>query len=280
MLRFATALVLLVALVVFTAPREAHTFSGGAPANRSGAPGESTCATSNCHGSFELNSGTGSVAIAAPEGFAPGDAVEFSVSVDNTTPPAGDLVNGFQVSVKDDAGDDVGSFEIVNPIMTRFASGSDAHVTHTTTGSTMDEWQVRWIAPDPAPASVTIYAAGNAANGNRNSSGDFIYTTSVQLVNFIVSIEDDAPNLVQLDALWPNPTADRATLAFTLARSQEVVVHVVDGLGRQVAEVERSVFGAGSQTVDLDATHLAPGLYFAAVTTAEGRRVLPITVAR
>lgn len=278
--RLAIALSLLVVLIFFTAPREALTFSSGAPANRSGAPGENTCATAGCHSSFDLNSGTGSVSIDAPETYLPGEAVDLLVAVDNTTPPVGESVNGFQVSVKDDTGEDVGSFEIVDPLLTRFASGSDAHVTHTGTGSMQAEWEVRWIAPDPAPTSVTVYAAGNAANGDRGSGGDFIYTTSVSLTLSGVANEDDLPDAVALDAVWPNPIADRATFAFTLADAADVVVSVVDGLGREVVEAHRGWLGAGAQTIDLDASRLAAGVYFATVATPEGRRVLPITVAR
>ncbi|MEL6770965.1 MAG: choice-of-anchor V domain-containing protein [Bacteroidota bacterium] len=281
MLRLATALVL-VALVVFTMPDEAATFSSGAPANRSGAPGESTCATAGCHSSFGLNSGTGSVTIDAPDGFVPGEALTFTVSVDNTTPATPQRRNGFQTSVKDDAGNDVGTLELVDPSVTRF-SGTD-HVTHTSSGTSVSSWQVRWIAPAESPGQVTIYAAGNAANGNGASSGDFIYTTS-QTLGLATNVEDGVPEVVVLDAVWPNPTRGAATLSFALAAPTDVTVTLVDGLGRTVVEAQRGALGAGAQTVALDASGLVPGVYFAAVTVGggtapESRRVLPLTVAR
>ena len=42
-------------------------------------------------------------------------------------------------------------------------------------------FQFDWTPPSSNAGPVTLYAAGNAANGDGTSSGDLIYTTSVQL---------------------------------------------------------------------------------------------------
>jgi uncharacterized protein (TIGR03437 family) len=42
-------------------------------------------------------------------------------------------------------------------------------------------FQFDWTPPAVAAGPVTFYVAGNAANGNASSSGDLIYTSSVQL---------------------------------------------------------------------------------------------------
>ena len=39
-------------------------------------------------------------------------------------------------------------------------------------------WQFDWTVPDPAVGTITFYAAGNAANGNGSTSGDYIYSVS------------------------------------------------------------------------------------------------------
>ncbi|MEM8598383.1 MAG: choice-of-anchor V domain-containing protein [Bacteroidota bacterium] len=282
MLRLLFVLVAALVLVLVQAPRDAHSRSSGASAGVSGAPGDRTCASAGCHGSFELNSGTGSVAIEVPaEGYQPGVPYEFTVRVNNTTPGSPTPNQGFLVTVRDEAGEDVGEFEIVDAVRTKFAAGGGTrYVTHTSAGITVDTWPVRWIAPDDAPTRVTFYAAGNAANGNGWLDGDYIYTTAREVERRGVNAEEGVPDALVLDAVWPNPTRGAATLAFALAAPTEVAVTVVDGLGRTVLEAQRGTLSAGEQTVALDASGLVPGVYFAAVTTPEGRRVLPLTVAR
>ncbi|MBP8137654.1 MAG: hypothetical protein KAY61_05565, partial [Candidatus Eisenbacteria bacterium] len=39
-------------------------------------------------------------------------------------------------------------------------------------------WSFDWTAPSSPAGSVTFYAAGNAANGSEEPSGDWIFTTS------------------------------------------------------------------------------------------------------
>ena len=286
MLRLLLVLVVAVLIVLFDAPRDAHSRSSGASAGVSGAPGDRTCASAGCHGDFELNSGTGSVTIEGPsEGYVAGAAYEFEVRVDNTTPGSPAPNQGFLVTARDEAGDPVGEFELVDAALTKFAAGGGTrYVTHTSAGISVSAWRVRWLAPNDAPARVTFYAAGNAANGNGASSGDFIYTTS-QTLGLATNVEDGVPEVVVLVAVWPNPTRGAATLSFALAAPTDVTVTLVDGLGRTVVEAQRGALGAGAQTVALDASGLVPGVYFAAVTvgggtTPESRRVLPLTVAR
>src|SRR5262249_26064361 len=46
------------------------------------------------------------------------------------------------------------------------------------TGTNQGSWSFKWRAPAASVGRVTFYAAGNAANGNGGSSGDYIYTNS------------------------------------------------------------------------------------------------------
>ncbi|HIG73513.1 MAG TPA: T9SS type A sorting domain-containing protein [Bacteroidetes bacterium] len=75
--------------------------------------------------------------------------------------------------------------------------------------------------------------------------------------------EADTPEASAL-AVYPNPTAGPATLAFALGDSAEVTVTVHDALGRAVAR-QRLALGVGEHRLALPGS-LAPGLY---VVTAE-----------
>lgn len=263
-------------------PLLAISSSGGAPAAANGSPvsarGIGLCTA--CHGSFAPNEGDGSVTIDAPDTFAPGETITFTITVDNTTPPVGDPKQGFQVSVEgDEPVAHVGTLEIVDEVNTQFA-GSD-YVTHTAAGNQQTTWTVGWAAPADAPETVTIYAAGNAANGDFGPLGDYIYTNAVTLTRKTVANEEDATPLVaRVDAVYPNPTAGAATVDFTLEQAAPVTVTLYDGLGRAVRVLEDGVRGAGAHTVEVAADDLPAGVYFVEVRTPEASETRPLTLAR
>ena len=276
---------LLLVLAFVGSPVLVMSFSGGAPPAATGSPvslatGIGTC--TGCHNSFELNSGTGSVTINAPATFTPGETVTFTIAVDNTTPPANgtDVRQGFEVSVEDDAAvAHVGSLVVLDDVNTRFADPN--YVTHTTAGTTQTTWTVGWTAPEEAPSAVTIYAAGNAANFGDGLSGDYIYTNSFTMTRGVVANEAAAePLAARFDAVFPNPFATTATVAYTLDRPLDVTVTLYDGVGRVVRVLEAGTRGAGPHTVAVEANGLAAGTYFVQIRSEEGTEFRPLTVSR
>lgn len=155
-------------------------FSGGPPDSVSGAPGDALCVA--CHTSFPANSGSGSLSVSAPAEYAPGDTVLISVDLAQL----GQMRWGFEATVLDAANNPVGSLLVVDPTHTQtsLAGTGRQYVKHTSTGTyagTADAspgWTFAWIAPAVDVGPVTIWCAGNAANGNLNNQGDYIYTTS------------------------------------------------------------------------------------------------------
>jgi len=163
-------------------------FSSGPFSGLSGAPGDGDC--TQCHGSFPLNSGV-AAGIATfdvtptPETTVSGNPITLDVGFPTTTR----MRHGFEATVRDSTGTTgtagfTGNFTLTDPANTTFALfGSDpTYVTHNSSGSFQSSWSVDW-APDASTPSgpITVYAAGNAANGNGSSSGDYIFTTSAKI---------------------------------------------------------------------------------------------------
>ncbi len=270
------------ALVLY--PLMAVSFSSGAPPGFNGAPGGNGNCTA-CHFSFDVNSGTGSVSIDAPKTFLPNQTISFTVSVDNTTDPFPDGAGsqqGFQVSVQDPDGNDVGTLVIADAANTRFADKEGLYVTHTSDGIQLDTWEVQWTADGPrGPTEVTIYVAGNAGNGGEGPGGDYIYTASQTMTRMEVANEDEAAPLVaRLDAVYPNPFASSATVVFTLERPMRVELTLYNGVGQAVQVLAQGTRAAGSHQVNVSAEELPAGVYFVEVRTAEGTDVRPITLVR
>ncbi len=273
------------ALALVLYPLLAVTFPEGAPPGFNGAPGAPGGNCTSCHFSFPLNSGTGSVSISAPETFTPGDTLTFTVAVDNTTEPLPDGFGprqGFEVSVQ--VGEEiVGTLVIADTINTQFAGMDTSYVTHTFEGNQVAEWTVQWVAPadSVAPDAVTIYAAGNAGNGGQSFFGDYIYTDSTVVAKRTVATEGEAaPLAARIAAVYPNPFASAATVAYTLDRPMPVAVTLYDGLGRAVRVLAEGARGAGPHEVRLAAGGLPAGVYFVEVRTEVGSEVRPVTLVR
>jgi Uncharacterized protein conserved in bacteria len=71
-----------------------------------------------------------------------------------------------------------------------------------------------------------------------------------------------SPDASSLINLYPNPSSDKATLAMTLRKDEQVVISVIDMQGRQVMKSITKNFKAGLQTVDINTSQLQAGFYF------------------
>ncbi len=281
---------------VLAAPRPAATYPSGSPGGFDGSNVDDgvvrTCATSGCHDSYALNSGTGGVTVTVPSAVQPGQTVPVTVTVTNTTTEAPGSVTGrrqgFEVAAKTADGETAGVSTITDAAHTRLTGGGSPSVTHNTGGSHELSWTFNWTAPN-APATVTFTAAGNAGNGGdlngsgNNSSGDYIYTTR-QTVTVGSVAAGEAPTRelrLALSAPHPNPVrTGAAALRLTLPAAGAVRVRILDGQGRTVRTIETAPRGAGESDLVVRTDGLAPGLYFVTVDAGGRRAVQPLSVAR
>lgn len=176
---------------VLLLPSPAQPYSGGPPDGVSGGPGEDTCVM--CHSTFGLNSGPGMLTIAGPPSYEPGQTYPVTVTLQQ----AGQTRWGFEFSPLDQ-----GTCTIIDPTQTQLSlSGGRTYVKHTVAGTNAGTpgptaWTFNWTAPTDPPASITFYAAGNAANNDGGNSGDYIYTAThsmglvpVELIRFDATLE-------------------------------------------------------------------------------------------
>jgi len=157
-------------------------------AGSNGSPGEGTCASGSCHNSFALNSGTGSVAISVVglingNMYVPGQTYQVSVTVQQQ----GIGLFGFGVEALQASGANAGTWtaasdsHILNATVSGNSRATVAHIDNSGFNSNTRTWSFSWTAPvNEIP--VTMYAAGNAANGTGSTGGDYIYTTSLSLM--------------------------------------------------------------------------------------------------
>lgn len=165
--------------------RPVHAFSAGPPAGYTGAPQEEPEACAECH--VPPDAGTGKISIAAPQTYVPGQTYPVTVSHTNADPTR--LRWGFQLTVLDNASDEkAGELQNLNgltQVLQNAGPGSARqYIEHTSAGTFVGQqngasWTFNWTAPTTDVGPVTFYAAGNHANNDGNTSGDYIYRTFV-----------------------------------------------------------------------------------------------------
>jgi uncharacterized repeat protein (TIGR01451 family) len=158
-------------------------FSAGPPPGYTRAPGEEPEACAECHVSSG-NTGAGQISITVPPTYVPGQTYQITVTHTNSDPTR--LRWGFQLTALDTSDEKVGELQNINPVLTQIIQGGPGgnrqYIEHASGGTFINQtggasWTFNWTAPPTDVGVVTFYAAGNQANNDANTSGDFIYFT-------------------------------------------------------------------------------------------------------
>jgi uncharacterized repeat protein (TIGR01451 family) len=161
----------------------AGAFSAGPPPGYTRAPGEEPEACAECHVSSG-STGTGQISITAPSTYVPGQT--YQITVTHTNSDSSRLRWGFQLTALDTSDEKAGELQNINPVLTQIIQGGPGgnrqYIEHAAGGTFINQtggasWTFNWTAPPTDVGVVTFYAAGNHANNDGNTSGDFIYFT-------------------------------------------------------------------------------------------------------
>jgi Reeler domain len=191
-----------------------------------------TCNASGCHTGNPLNAAGGSLTIdglPTASGWTPGQTYPITITIQRT----GQRLFGFQLSAVADATNQQagalaagsgrvkvicgGGTQATSTITTSCSTpNAIQYAEHTNAAVVTNTYSVNWTAPaSAAVGTIRFNVAGNAANGDGNNTGDFIYV--------------GAP--IRIDpAAAPPPPPDLTTRAFTLVDRGGVSV-ITDGSG-------------------------------------------------
>lgn len=189
---FAKLVVLLIAAVVacfglagLPHERIVSASAFGPSPSHTNAPGEGNCTA--CHTDFPLNSGSGNLSISGlPANYLPNQHIPITVTINHK----GAVVFGFQLTAIDSLGRNVGTYTLPGgpnpPLQTDSGpvlGNQRIYVEHTENGITPTQfdtksWTFTWNVPTQRVGKVSFYVASNAANGNGQLSGDYIYASS------------------------------------------------------------------------------------------------------
>ena len=169
---------LVVAVALF--PALLLAFSAGPPPGLTGGFGESNC--TDCHGGNAINAPGGSFSISGvPANYTPGGpAIPITVTISKS----GQSRWGFELAVRARANTaQAGTLAVVGSTTRIQVSTNIQYISQTSSstqsGAPMGTWTFNWTPPATNVGEVAFSAAGNAANGNGATTGDFIYVTEV-----------------------------------------------------------------------------------------------------
>ena len=223
--------------------------SSSPPAGHSGAPGEMTCAMSGCHAGT-VNAGGGSVALVnPPAAYTPGATYTMQISVTD----ANKTRFGFELVALRSNNQQAGALTLVNSTNTALQTqSSKAYLTHRN-ASANNTWTFTWQAPATNVGPVTFFMAGNAANGDNNTTGDNIYTASKVLTPAATNtgLKEDQAAAVKV---FPSPASARLNLELP---EKPQTVKVLDLAGREVFNQS-----AAEATNAIDVSQYPNGTYF------------------
>jgi hypothetical protein len=256
-------------------------YSGGPPDNRAGnPPGNNTCV--QCHSSFDLNSGNGELNINELTGYVPGEVVTFEVSLSDE----GQSRWGFELTILDDNDDMAGGLIIIDDDLTQLSDNDDLpdFVKHTRdgtfVGTNSGTWFFDWQTPSAGTGNVTIYLAGNAANNNSSTSGDYIYAITRELEEFNAVKDNNNPGIpaaFELVSPWPNPFNSSIQTVVYVPETSRISVRVINTLGQTVGVLHDGIVSPGNLLLTWQARGPS-GVYLLEVKSSMGwsdtRRVI------
>jgi hypothetical protein len=258
--------------LVGNSQKAAASASGPSPSHTN-APGESNCTA--CHSDNPLNTGSGRVTISGiPHDYRPGQQVTVSV----TTALEDAVIFGFQMTAIDSLGRTVGAFTLptVQPATMQIKEGNvdgnlRLYVEHTSNGLFTqgvfgsNTWTFRWTAPSQRVGKIGFYAAGNGANSDGGTSGDYIYTdataslSGTAIANFDGDLQSDISVFRPSDGTW---------YSYSIA-SGDYTIYQWGTLGDRIAPGDYD----GDGTTDFAVFRPSTGIWYLQQSTAGFRDV-------
>jgi len=269
MKHFATIFTLLV-IAFLSINDSAYTFSTGAPAGKTGSPGDEgiSCNSTYCHSGPAAGSGENiAISVIQPLGQ---DSYRISIEVSNTGGMQYDKV-GFQACVEDNLGAKIGEISLVDPIRTKFPNGNSDYVTHTLAGSAPSDnflhfWEFDWTPPvNFEGQAANVYVASILSNNNNQNNGD-VYVANHHTFNVSVSIEE--PGLFDF-SVYPNPAKDEIHISFSQKQQEDLVILLYDFKGSETVLFDGK-WNQNAESIVLP-IHISSGLYTLEVRSIYGR---------
>lgn len=222
-------------------------YTSGLIDGRSGSPGDGgvTCAACHGGGNFGL---TPSITTNIP---AAGYSVNtmYTINVKSTSSSSW---LGFQLTAENGSNVKIGT--LMTGTGTRVGNKRITQSTPSSTGN----WSFNWMSPSTNLGDVTFYACVNATNGQDNTSGDQVLTTSTKVKVLGIS---EAKRLHF--SMFPNPSTNELTIQLP-SGSVKATVEFYDYIGK--LSLTKTIFSSNDV---INVNNLNSGVYIVKVISSD-----------
>jgi len=238
-----------------------------------GSPGEQSC--NNCHNSFALNSGDGSVRLETNipnDHYMPDSVYEISVIV--SKPGVG--LFGFGLEALDGDELNAGTFTVTDGLRMQqlTAPNGRKNMTHKLNGGASTDSAVftfNWKAPSEAIGDITFYFTGVCANNNNSNNQDYVYRSNHTISQSpTLSISDQKEDVSSL-MIRPFPNGQLVEVGFYLHEMSDVSMSIITLDGKVVGTQDHKLQSQGEKSYTFLTDHLNGGVYiFQAIVNGKG----------
>ncbi|MBI2258560.1 MAG: T9SS type A sorting domain-containing protein [Flavobacteriia bacterium] len=152
-----------------------HALNGnGAPAGRTGAPGETNCTA--CHNGTATTNSAINIIEVSKDGqivneYVPNTVYDVMLEINNSA-----VKKGFQTTARIvSSNTTAGTLQAITPSTAILTSGTKQFINHTSTSNTNSQFFFKWTAPSDNVGEIKFYVASCVSNSNNNDSGDLIH---------------------------------------------------------------------------------------------------------
>ncbi len=240
-----------------------HANGSGAPAGRTGSPGDGSNCTA-CHsGTPQTASPDVTISSDIPaSGYIPGNT--YTISVEGVQQNVSKF--GFEITAEDNTNTKAGTWATINAETQIKSTDWVTHTLSGTSGNGFKTWTINWTAPAAGTGDVTFYAAVNATNSSGTNAGDLILLNNVTVSEDVsASVNEKSVKKVKF---YPVPAKDYIWI--TDGTIRQATLYALDG--RPVLQQ--------SNVKAVNVSAVANGVYFLTVKTRLGTVTQKVIVNR
>lgn len=196
-----------------------------------GSPADGGADCTSCHADNVVNTGGGSVTITSSPSFTLGKYIpgaDYTISV--TVVKTGQTAFGFGFEALKASNADGGTLASINSGSQMMAGVNATNMVQNGVGigTGTFTFTFKWTAPIATTGTVTFYAAGNATNEDGQTTGDYVYTTSL-IVNEDTSIGIESFNSDSDIKVYPTPASDNVFIKNSSNENLNIVMYDLSG---------------------------------------------------
>ncbi|MEN8815393.1 MAG: choice-of-anchor V domain-containing protein [Nonlabens sp.] len=218
-------------------------FTGGQPGQFSGSPGDGGSTCTQCHSPGANHGGT-PVLTNVPTAYAAGQTYNLNLAINGSSVSK----FGFNITAETAGGTKVGSWTAGNG--TRLRSDNNG-LTHNSTGSSSNNWDLAWTAPSSDLGEVTFYYATIQANNANGNGGDQMVSGQS---NGVLTNNDEQ---ISSFKLFPTHVINDVTIELAHSEQAQLVIYNMNGQPVMQRNLERQ-----SQ---INVASLSSGIYISQV---------------